>query len=41
MSKEAFEDAYELDGGTADANQFEKATTDAEMCIRDSLNADF
>ena len=28
MSKEAFEDAYELDGGTADAKQFEKATTD-------------
>ena len=29
MSKEAFEDAYELEGGNADANQFEKATTDA------------
>ena len=28
MSKEAFEDAYALDGGTADAKQFEKATTD-------------
>ena len=29
MSKDAFEDAYALDGGTEDANQFEKATTDA------------
>ena len=28
MSKEAFEEAYELDGGTADAKQFEMATTD-------------
>ena len=28
MSKEAFEEAYKLDGGTADAKQFEKATTD-------------
>ena len=35
MSKEAFEDAYELDGGTADANQFEKATTDAEALAAD------
>ena len=33
MSKEAFEDAYELDGGTADANQFEKATTDADEAL--------
>ncbi len=30
MSKEAFEDTYELDGGTSDANQFDKATTNAE-----------
>lgn len=35
MSKEAFEDAYELDGGTVDANQFEKATTDAEALAAD------
>ena len=35
MSKDAFEDAYELDGGTADANQFEKATTDAEALAAD------
>lgn len=35
MSKEAFEDAYELDGGTADAKQFEKATTDAEALAAD------
>ena len=35
MSKEAFEDAYALDGGTADANQFEKATTDAEALAAD------
>ena len=35
MSKEAFEAAYELDGGTADANQFEKATTDAEALAAD------
>lgn len=35
MSKEAFEDAYGLDGGTADANQFEKATTDAEALAAD------
>ena len=35
MSKEAFEEAYELDGGTADANQFEKATTDAEALAAD------
>ncbi len=35
MSKEAFEDAYELDGGTEDANQFEKATTDAEALAAD------
>lgn len=35
MSKEAFEDAYKLDGGTADANQFEKATTDAEALAAD------
>lgn len=35
MSREAFEDAYELDGGTADANQFEKATTDAEALAAD------
>lgn len=35
MSKEAFEDAYELDGGTANANQFEKATTDAEALTAD------
>lgn len=35
MSKEAFEDAYELDGGIADANQFEKATTDAEALAAD------
>ena len=35
MSKEAFEDAYELDGGTADANQFEKATTDAVALAAD------
>ena len=34
MSKKAFEDAYELDGGT-DANQFEKATTDAEALAAD------
>ena len=33
MSKEAFEDAYELDGGVADANQFEKATTDADEAL--------
>lgn len=33
MSKEAFEDAYELDGGTVDANQFEKATTDADEAL--------
>ena len=33
MSKEAFEDAYALDGGTADANQFEKATTDADEAL--------
>ena len=35
MSKEAFEDAYELDGGTADAKQFEMATTDAEALAAD------
>ena len=35
MSKEAFEDAYELDGGVADANQFEKATTDAVALAAD------
>ena len=35
MSKEAFEDAYALDGGTEDANQFEKATTDAEALAAD------
>ena len=35
MSKEAFEDAYELDCGTVDANQFEKATTDAEALAAD------
>ena len=35
MSKEAFEDAYELDGGNADANQFEKATTDAVALAAD------
>ena len=35
MSKEAFEDAYALDGGTADAKQFEKATTDAEALAPD------
>ena len=35
MSKEAFEDAYELDGGTVDAKQFEKATTDAEALAAD------
>ena len=35
MSKEAFEDAYTLDGGTADAKQFEKATTDAEALAAD------
>ena len=35
MSKEAFEDAYELDGGTVDANQFEKATTDAGALAAD------
>ena len=35
MSKEAFEEAYELDGGTADAKQFEKATTDAEALAAD------
>lgn len=35
MSKEAFEDAYELDGGTVDANQFVKATTDAEALAAD------
>ena len=35
MSKEAFEDAYELDGGTVDANQFEKATTDAVALAAD------
>ena len=35
MSKEAFEDAYALDGGTADANQFEMATTDAEALAAD------
>ena len=35
MSKEAFEDTYELDGGTADANQFEKATNDAEALAAD------
>lgn len=35
MSKEAFEDAYALDGGTADAKQFEKATTDAEALAAD------
>lgn len=35
MSKEAFEDAYELDGGTADANQFEKATTEAVALAAD------
>ena len=33
MSKEAFEDAYALDGGTADAKQFEKATTDADEAL--------
>ena len=35
MSKEAFEEAYELDGGTADAKQFEMATTDAEALAAD------
>lgn len=35
MSKKAFEDAYELDGGTANANQFEKATTDAKALAAD------
>ena len=35
MSKEAFEDAYKLDGGTDDANQFEKATTDAVALAAD------
>ena len=35
MSKEAFEDAYALDGGTANAKQFEKATTDAEALAAD------
>ena len=35
MSKEAFEDAYKLDGGEADANQFDKATTDAEALAAD------
>ena len=35
MSKEAFEDAYALDGGTEDANQFEKATTDAVALAAD------
>lgn len=35
MSKKAFEDAYALDGGNADANQFEKATTDAEALAAD------
>ena len=35
MSKDAFEDAYALDGGTEDANQFEKATTDAVALAAD------
>ena len=35
MSKEAFEEAYKLDGGTADAKQFEMATTDAEALAAD------
>ena len=35
MSKEAFEDAYALDGGTEDADQFAKATTDAVALAAD------
>lgn len=35
MSKEAFEDAYALDGGNTDAKQFEKATTDAVALTAD------
>ena len=35
MSKETFEDTYELDGGTADANQFAAATLTAEPLAAD------
>ena len=35
MSKETFEDTYELDGGTADANQFATATLSAEALTAD------